>query len=1128
MTLTDGQKTAYDQLQRIADTDQSPLCITGVEEGENPEDYLSVYITIDCTHYERVESGLPLHSREGITLLVPADFPFNPPKVHTTHSRFYGFPHVQWGCELCLYVSPDTQWDPSQGMFGFIAQLDEWFRRGARNELDHPEGPLHPPVAYPVAPVSICVNADTPDHIQLPWFGAAILTQVKPDLLEVNDWVSIHCLQEDKIFAPTLLLDFELPFEYPRTIDFLLLYLESKGIPSSRLLVYLMLVSERITNGTPLYIGIGTPSRGIAGNIEERQQHLTFWEIEPHNVVMLRNVSITCEISNSYRGQDNSEEIEKLIHSVFDNLFEWRKKAFVRWCHVIENRPEIIIQRDKGSAMDWFHGKRVALWGCGAIGGLIAEHLARAGVAELSLYDKAMVTPGLLVRQNYLTSDINDAKAAALARRIQRIAPRVIVRKRVENVISETLKRSDWGTGVDVVIDATASLRVRTKLESVLKGSASQVPIASVMVSANVQHAIAVTIPQGYRAGTLDVLRRLGLAAMKRDWLKDWTEAFWPSGPIQGLRQPEPGCSDPTFVGSHTDVAALSARALNALAKVFSEQGDDARGFLFSQIPEHREHHFKFRSDICWTADGLDFRMSQHAWRDMAGWIRTGARERSPNHETGGLLFGHFDETLGIAWITNVSGPPQDSKFSAEYFICGTAGIEDLCNNYKERTHGIVQYVGTWHSHPISPADPSAMDYKAIETIFATTHGNSSPQLMIIVGHAAEQQPQIGAYMFKRHELASQRTGTGIGFRGGVTMAPPVARLDKRIGLSLSGGGSCAVAFHLGTLRALEDLRLLDEIDIISGVSGGSVMTGLIGYTDAPFTEIDNDVLKFLRSGLVRPALMKLLCLARFIRLLMNLMAVDMPNNYSCTHVMAEAIADVIGTHNCDAPTRQGKSIVFNACELRTGTAFRISNERFGSWRYGWAPAKELRVADAVMASAAYPPFLPPYDWTLPFEKNGQTETHRVIITDGGVFENLGVSVMEPDRDTTISQISFNPDIIITSDAGTGQFTGKSLPIGWRKRMRQVISAIMRKVGDATKKRLHDHARTGRIDDFVYVALGQTDHYVPLKPANWVSRDDVIDYQVDFCAMPEETIQRLSRRGEILTRALVTQYLLSD
>ena len=53
----------------------------------------------------------------------------------------------------------------------------------------------------------------------------------------------------------------------------------------------------------------------------------------------------------------------------------------------------------------------------------------------------------------------------------------------------------------------------------------------------------------------------------------------------------------------------------------------------------------------------IDFRLSLNAWRDMTGWIRAGTRERSAEHETGGLLFGELDETLGIAWVTNVSGP---------------------------------------------------------------------------------------------------------------------------------------------------------------------------------------------------------------------------------------------------------------------------------------------------------------------------------------------------------------------------------------------------------------------------------------------------------------------------------------
>ncbi len=1166
VALSEGQRIALVQLQRVADTDQSPIRIVGIDDDPAPGTCLKVDISLDCRSYPRAEGGLPLHDRESITLSVPADFPFSPPSVDTLHTRFHGFGHVQWGTRLCVYLSTETQWIPSQGMFGFLAQIDEWFRRGARNEFDSLEGPLHPPVAYSTSLVSVCVDTDTPGRDSWPWFGAAALSQPKPTLLHVDAWLPLYAVPDHLSFAPTVLLDFELPFEYPCTVQQLFDHLEARRGLGNSLLAHMMIASERIPNGVPLYVGIGAPSRGIAGDSKRRKQHLTFWEIEAADVAKLREASIACRFSDRYAGQDTSAAIRALIDPIFDALFAWRKEARVRWCHVIENRPEIIARRDEGTPMDWFRGKRVALWGCGAVGGLIAEHLARVGVSHLTLHDRGRVTPGLLVRQNFSALDINETKVVALAGRLQSIAPDIQVTARHEDIISQTLAGADWDTDVDLVIDATASLRVRSKLEALLKEHERKVPVASVMISADACHAVAVLAPASYGAGPLDVLRRLGIAAIVREWLTDWAKAFWTPEAIEDLRQPEPGCSDPTFVASHADIAGLSAQALNALARTLAEPNDAASGFLISRSPEQRDHQFRFQPDIRWIAEGVDFRVSRNAWRDMAGWIRAGTRERSAEHETGGLLFGEFDETLGIAWITNVGGPPRDSTFSTESFVCGTHGTSELCQNYDDRTRGIVRYIGTWHSHPVGTARPSPTDHMDIHDIFAAAPDDNAHQLMVIVGHAAAAQPQLGAYVFNRRKPTSPETGAGPAHsvRGGITTPPPVAPLGKRIGLSLSGGGSRAVAFHLGALRALEDLKLLDEVGVISGVSGGSVMTGLLGYTEAPFADIDRDTVQFLRRGLMVPCFLKLLHPVRLVALVWNLAVVALPTllsdlfswsasrfaslfpcfrsacngisrcswplrcRYSHTHLLADAMADVVGPQHCDAPTRQGISIVFNACELRTGTAFRMSNQRFGSYRYGWAPASELRVADAVMASAAYPPFLPPFDWRMPFERNGKTDTHRVIVTDGGVFENLGVTVMEPGRNIEISKIGYNTDIIIASDAGVGQFTGDTVPVGWPKRMTQVVSAVMRKVQDATKQRLHDHEKAGRIDGFVYVALGQIDARVPLKPADWVDREEVIRYPIDFSAMSGENIRRLSGRGEAITRALVAQYLLTD
>ena len=1164
--VSEGQRVALGQLRRISETPRSPVRIVGVEEEGTPNEPLRISFTVDCRHYERVEGGLRLHNREGFILPVPAGFPFEEPLLSTAHTRFLGCGHAYWGRHLCLYVSPETQWIPSKGMFGFMARLDEWLRRGARNELDDPEGPVHPPVAYRFhQTTSICVSADTPAREHWPWFGGALIRRRKRDLLEVEDWALITRPGDDRLFAPTALLDFELPFEFPLTVRNLFLCLEKGGVKSLRMLAHLMIASERVPEGEPLCVGIGTPSRGVAGDMGKRLQHVQFWEIEWPDVMKLRTASKASNICELYKGLETPEEIRDLIRSVFASVFKWQDEAQVRWCRVLENRPEIVTRRDKGTAMDWFRGKRVALWGCGALGGLIAEHLARGGVAALRLHDTGRVSPGLLVRQNFGDADVNEAKAIALQRRVESIAPSVKVTARVENLLT-ALDRGDWDADVDVIIDATASLSVRAKLEAVLKGRERTIPIGSVMISGDAQRAVAVVAPPKYGSGPFDVLRRIGLSAIARNWLNPWAQGFWTSDASVALRQPEPGCSDPTFVASHADVATLAARSINALAKALEEMSRSATGVLLSQSLEDREHRLAFTPDIRWIAEGIEFRLARNAWRDMSGWIRAGARQRSAEDETGGLLFGEFDEALGIAWISNVSGPPTDSVFSAEQFVCGTEGIRELCDGYKQRTYGVVGYLGTWHSHPVSPALPSEKDYAGIGRILAMAPGEGSHQLMVIVGNASKPQIEIGAYAFERRGLLDESGVIAVKckVRGGRTLAPQVDRMKKTIGLSLSGGGSRAAAFHLGTLRALEDLNLLDEVDVISGVSGGSVMTGIVGYSQMDFREVDGRTVRFLRRGLVKPALWKLAHPGRFVAALWNFLLVALPTvlceflvtvggrigafvpggravqaalrhcrwpfrrRYSRTHVMAEAVADVVGRQQCDAPTRQGKSIVFNACELRTGTAFRMSNEQYGSWRYGWAPAGELRVADAVMASAAYPPLLPPFDWKRTFEKGGRRRAHRVVVTDGGVYENLGVSVMEPDRDGRVSAISYEPEILIASDAGVGQLTGDAVPLSWSSRMVQVVGAVMRKVGDATKKRLHEQAAAGRIDGFVYVGLGQMDKRVHPKPGNWVDREKVIGYPTDFYAMSENDVAMLSERGETITRALVTRYLLSD
>jgi NTE family protein len=69
------------------------------------------------------------------------------------------------------------------------------------------------------------------------------------------------------------------------------------------------------------------------------------------------------------------------------------------------------------------------------------------------------------------------------------------------------------------------------------------------------------------------------------------------------------------------------------------------------------------------------------------------------------------------------------------------------------------------------------------------------------------------------------------------------------IGLALSGGGSRAIAFHLGCLRTLHDRGVLDKVRVISSVSGGSVIAAAYAYWPCTFEDFDARIVSLLRRG---------------------------------------------------------------------------------------------------------------------------------------------------------------------------------------------------------------------------------------------------------------------------------------
>ena len=384
---------------------------------------------------------------------------------------------------------------------------------------------------------------------------------------------------------------------------------------------------------------------------------------------------------------------------------------------------------------------------------------------------------------------------------------------------------------------------------------------------------------------------------------------------------------------------------------------------------------------------------------------------------------------------------------------------------------------------------------------------------------------------------------------------------ESTIGLALSGGGSRAIAFHLGCLRALHQLGVLDKVKVISTVSGGSVIGALYALSNDPFPEFEKCVRAVLMRGLAWPTVRTafltpegfkaLSCWALIGTINIILLAVSGPVRLlswfvrperrkgwrleewyspvrrfaSRTTIFRRAMDDELFKGARMNDLRGDKPLlIINAADLRTGSAFYFSAKESGSWRLHSLADTEMAIAHAVTASAAYPLYLPALDERMPFNRrDGSRRVERVTLTDGGIYDNLGLAPLWPGRDPLVSLNVTPVDEIICCRAGYG--LRHDPPSQFLiARLKSAFTCIHDRAQNASMKRLFELRERGTLRNFVLPYLGQDDSRLKFPPEDLVTREEAYAYPTNFSAMSPAWIERLSRRGEQLTKALITEH----
>ena len=341
--------------------------------------------------------------------------------------------------------------------------------------------------------------------------------------------------------------------------------------------------------------------------------------------------------------------------------------------------------------------------------------------------------------------------------------------------------------------------------------------------------------------------------------------------------------------------------------------------------------------------------------------------------------------------------------------------------------------------------------------------------------------------------------------------------------LCLSGGGYRAMLFHVGSIWKLYECGVLQGLKRISSVSGGSITAAQLGvvWTDLSFApdKMEEDFLPRFVAPIRAVA-------ARTIdrgaiaggALLPGTIGERLIGAYR-KHLFGDQTLQ-------DLPSdAQGPRFVINATNVQSGALWRFSRPYMRDWRVGEVKSPEVLLAIAVAASSAFPPFLSPIELELDpddFTPGSGTDlqsepfTHEAVLTDGGVYDNLGLETAYKRYDT-----------IFVSDAG-GKMQPDPDPDGdWARHSKRVLDLIDNQVRSLRKRQLIGaYRRSERSGAYWGIRTDIADYgLADPMPAPFERTLDLANTPTRLKYLEDERQERLINWGYAVTDAAVRRHV---
>lgn len=303
------------------------------------------------------------------------------------------------------------------------------------------------------------------------------------------------------------------------------------------------------------------------------------------------------------------------------------------------------------------------------------------------------------------------------------------------------------------------------------------------------------------------------------------------------------------------------------------------------------------------------------------------------------------------------------------------------------------------------------------------------------------------------------------------------------IALCLSGGGFRATLFHLGAVRRLNEFGMLSRIDVLTSVSGGSILNGVLATRWSRLTIDAGGVITDFEEEIAEPV--RAFC-STDIRTPLLIGTRLAPSNWPALmrdfgSVSADYLAESYRSlfqgkliSDVPPPGMNTPRFVFCATNMRTGACWHFHGGpqgRMGDFYTGYCDSGHVKVSEAVAASSAFTPGFSALRLRLteqckltridPWGRERVVSAKRgddnlgdekapPILTDGGVYDNLGVEPV------------WGQYCLLVSDAGSPFASVNRSSQFFTTRLRRAINISLEQVGAVRKRWLVNELASGR------------------------------------------------------------------